>query len=49
MFLKTGSDETDVKSLGRLFHTFTQAARKARPLTCAPMEEQNIDLFSRCG
>jgi len=29
--LETGSDEADVTSLGRLFHTFAPATGKARP------------------
>ena len=31
LFSNTGSDEADVTSLGRLFHTFASAAGKARP------------------
>jgi len=33
LFLNTDSDEADVTSLGRLFHTFASAAGKARPPT----------------
>ena len=31
MFLNTDSDEADVTSLGRLFHTFAAATGNARP------------------
>ena len=33
LFLKTGSDEADVTSAGRLFHTLAPATGKARYLT----------------
>ena len=33
LFLNTGSDEADVTSLGRLFHTLASATGKARSTT----------------
>jgi len=44
--LNTGSDEADVTSLGRLFHTFAPATGKAQPPT---VDRRQVKLFSGGG
>ena len=49
LFLNTDSDEANVTSLGRPFHTFAPATGKVRPMTVVPTTGQNVKLFSGGG